>query len=347
MKIAIHERKGSFSDRWIDYCKANKIDFKIVNCYDTDILTQLQNCDGLMWHWSHQDYRAQNFARQLIYAAEKMGIKVFPDYNTCWHFDDKLGQKYLLESIDAPLVRSYAFYNKKDALKWVQTTSFPKVFKLRGGAGAYNVKLIKTKNEARKIINKAFGKGFKLTDRFSNLKQRIWVLKRDKDVHSVIHFMKGLIRLIVQKPNFDLLPTQKGYVYFQEFITGNEYDDRIIVVGNRAFALRRYVRKNDFRASGSGVFEYNKELFKEQAVQIAFNISKNINTQSLAFDFIYDKDNKPYIVEISYAYSMGSAYDNCPGYWDSNLTWHNKPVNPQTFIIEDFIGSIENDKKTN
>ena len=31
MKIAIHHRQGSFSDRWIEYCKENGINFKIVN----------------------------------------------------------------------------------------------------------------------------------------------------------------------------------------------------------------------------------------------------------------------------------------------------------------------------
>jgi hypothetical protein len=52
MKIAIHERKGSFSDRWIEYCKKHEICHRIVNCYDSDIIDQLKDCDGLMWHWS-------------------------------------------------------------------------------------------------------------------------------------------------------------------------------------------------------------------------------------------------------------------------------------------------------
>jgi hypothetical protein len=38
---------------------------------------------------------------------------------------------------------------------------------------------------------------------------------------------------------------------------------------------------------------------------------------------------------------MGRAYDDCPGYWDSNLNWHDEPVNPQYFMIEDFIKEIE------
>ena len=34
MKIAIHNRPGSFSDRWIEYCNKNHIDYKVVNAYD-------------------------------------------------------------------------------------------------------------------------------------------------------------------------------------------------------------------------------------------------------------------------------------------------------------------------
>ena len=60
----------------------------------------------------------------------------FPNFKTVWHFDDKLGQKYLFESIKAPLVTSYAFLYKAGALLWANKASFPKVFKLRGGAGS-------------------------------------------------------------------------------------------------------------------------------------------------------------------------------------------------------------------
>lgn len=37
MKIAIHHRPDSFSERWIEYCKKENIDYKIVNAYDNDI----------------------------------------------------------------------------------------------------------------------------------------------------------------------------------------------------------------------------------------------------------------------------------------------------------------------
>ncbi|WP_175476654.1 hypothetical protein [Syntrophus gentianae] len=152
--IGIHQRTGSFSDKWIEYCTIHKIGFKLVNCYDSDIIYQLKDCAGLMWHWAQYDSKAILFARQLTYSLEHIGKKVFPDSKTCWHFDDKAGQKYLLEAIGSPLVKSYIFYDKEKAIEWANETSFPKVFKLRGGAGSVNVKLVTTSREALHLISK-------------------------------------------------------------------------------------------------------------------------------------------------------------------------------------------------
>ena len=155
MKIAIH-KSGGFSDRWIEYCEKNHIDYKIVNAYDTDIIQQMADCDAFMWHHFHNSYKDALFAKQLLFSLQQAGKRVFPDFNTGWHFDDKVGQKYLLEAIGAPLVPSYVFYTKKEALDWIDKTTFPKVFKLRGGAGASNVKLAHTKKEARHLVKKVF-----------------------------------------------------------------------------------------------------------------------------------------------------------------------------------------------
>lgn len=343
MKIAIHKRIDSFSDRWIKYCDENNIPYKLVNCYDSDIVSQLDDCDGLMWHWNQNDYKAALFARQLTLALEKKGIKVFPDVNTAWHHDDKLGQKYLLESIRAPLVKSYAFYSKNEALDWINTATFPKVFKLRGGAGSINVSLVKTKKKAEQLAKKAFGKGFSHINRFSRLKDRFWILRRDKNLSAVRAVVSGVGRMFIHTEVERFSNNEKGYIYFQDFIPKNEFDTRLVVIGDRCFGVRRYCRKGDFRASGSGIKAYKPELFNKKCIQIAFDIAKKLRTQSLALDFIWD-DLEPKIVEISYGFIMGKFYDDCPGYWDSNLNWHEKLVNPQYFMIEDFIKELQYEK---
>ena len=339
MKIAIHHTPGSFSDRWISYCREKQIVFKQVNCYDSDIMTQLDDCEGLMWHWDQTDYKAALFARQLTISLEKKGIKVFPDINTAWHFDDKVGQKYLLEAIGAPLVKSYVFYTSQEALAWVNTTTFPKVFKLRGGAGSENVSLAKTKKMAQWLVHKAFGKGFSQVNHVSRLKDRLMVFKREKNLRALRGVLSGFARMFVPKQSDQFFHNEKGYVYFQDFVPGNEYDTRLVVIGDRCFGVRRYCRKGDFRASGSGIKVYDPELIDKKCIQIAFEVANKLNTQSVALDFILD-GSEPKIVEISYCFVMGRFYDDCLGFWDRTLTWHEKTVNPQYFMIEDFINTL-------
>jgi len=338
MKLAIHEGTN-FGARWVKYCIENSISYKLVSCYDTDIVQQLEDCDGLMWHWAQEDYKGILFARQLTLSLEKKGKKVFPNVNTAWHHDDKVGQKYLLECIDAPLVKSYVFYSKKEAEAWMEATTFPKVFKLRGGAGSTNVKLVRTKHHAQSFINKAFGKGFLTINRWDRLKSRFWELRRDRNLAAVKFVIKGIGRLFISTELSKFSQREMGYIYFQEFLPNNDHDSRLVVIGDRCFAVRRYTRKNDFRASGSGIKAYDKELFDHQFIRLAFETTKKLGAQSVAFDFIWDGDI-PKIVEISYCFITGAFYDDCPGYWDSNLVWHAKNVNPQYFMIEDFLKEI-------
>lgn len=345
MKLAIDHRKNTFSERWIEYCDKNNITYKIVDCYRNDIFKQLADCDGLLWHWGFNDFRSALCSRQITLSLEKMGTPVFPNYSTSWHFDDKVGQKYFLEAIDAPLVPSHIFYSKKEALEWIKNAEFPKVFKLSGGAGSRNVRLV-AKREAKHLAKKAFGSGFVRHSRFTRIHEKIIKFNREKSFSNFIFILKALVRVIAPREFERFAPREKGYIYFQDFIPSNNFDTRLIVIGNRCFAVRRYNREHDFRASGSGIKEYNFELFDKKSIKIAFDIAKKIGSQSLAFDFIKDKEEFK-LLEISYAFVMGEFYDSCPGFWDENLQFHQEEVNPQYFIIEDFINLIRKNKSVN
>tara|TARA_R100000306_G_C4380803_1_gene144222 strand:- start:3405 stop:4412 length:1008 start_codon:yes stop_codon:yes gene_type:complete len=335
MKIAIHHSPGSFSDRWIAYCKQKKISYKIVNCYDNNIIKQLDDCGALLWHHHHGNYRDVLAAKPILFSLEQASSNVFPDFNTAWHFDDKVAQKYLLEAINAPLVPSYVFYDKEEALNWAKATSYPKVFKLKGGAGAANVKLVANEKEARKLIHKAFGRGFSQFDNLAYFKDKF--KKWKEGVINLNTFLRASARSVIGTDYAKIAPREKGYVYFQEFIPNNDSDYRIIVIGEKAIAIKRMVRKNDFRASGSGTFYYEKKLFENDLIKTAFKVADNLKTQCCAFDFVY-QDRKPLIVEISYGFAS-SGYDKCPGYWTKDLKFHKGEVIPYHWMVEDVISN--------
>jgi glutathione synthase/RimK-type ligase-like ATP-grasp enzyme len=218
-------------------------------------------------------------------------------------------------------------------------TTFPKVFKLRGGAGSTNVKLVKNKTEAMTLANKAFGKGFSRRNRLNQLKDRLRYYKKRKNLKAGIGVLKGIARVFIPSEFEMMQGREKGYIYFQDFIENNSYDTRVIVVKDKCFAIRRYNRENDFRASGSGILGFDQELFDDRCLQIAFDVSEKLGTQSIALDFIFGKDKEPYIVEISYGFTS-KVYMQCPGYWDKNLNWHQGKFSPQYFMIEDIIESL-------
>lgn len=331
MEIAIHHRAGSFSDRWIAYCKKQNIPYKVVNAFDSDIIEQVKDCDVFMWHHHHGQFKDVLTAKRILFALEHAGVKVFPDFKTGWHFDDKIAQKYLLEAIGAPLVPSYVFYDKQEALQWANTTSYPKVFKLKGGAGSANVKLVKTCKEAKRLINKAFGKGFAQYDRFGAFKERLRKAKEGKA--GLLEILKGIGRLFITTEFAKQQPPERGYAYFQDFISNNKTDFRIKVVGRKCWGFQRKVRKNDFRASGSGELVFDNDQIPKEMVSIAFDMADKLGLQSVAFDFIMNEKDSPLIVEISYCFSI-DEFELEYGYWDAELNWHEGKFNPQEWMVE-------------
>jgi glutathione synthase/RimK-type ligase-like ATP-grasp enzyme len=333
MKIAIHHKENDFSSKWINYCKEHKIDYKIVNCYDNDIIDQVKDCDALMWHFNQANPKDVLFAKQLLFALQSAGKKVFPNFHTAWHFDDKVGQKYLLEAIGAPLVPSYVFYDKQDALQWVEEATFPKVFKLRRGAGSAHVKLAKNKSEAAQLVNKAFSEGFSQYDKVQNLKDRWYKYRNDKT--GLWNVAKGLLRFAKTTEFAKTVGPEKGYSYFQDFIPGNDSDIRVIVIDGKAFAIKRLVREGDFRASGSGHVLYDKHHFDEETVRLSFEIAEKIGSQCLAIDYVYQEDT-PFVVELSFGF-IKEVYYACTGYWDQSLKWHNGPFDAQGWMVESML----------
>lgn len=330
MKIAIHNTDTGFHKNWRKYCIENEIDYKDVNCYADDILEQLADCDALMWHFWQTSSKDFLRAKRLLFSLDHSGFSVFPNFKTCWHFDDKIAQKFLLEALDLPLVKSFNFLNKNDALEWAKRTTFPKVFKLKGGAGSLNVQLVKNKSEAISLINKSFSRGFNQYDKFSALKERI--RKYRKREESFIGVLKSVYRIFNEPQYSKVLGRVRSEVYFQEFIPDNNYDIRVIVIDNKAFAIKRMVRDNDFRASGSGVILFEKEHFNDELIRLSFECADKLDMQCCAFDFVF-VNNEAKIVEISYGYAV-DAYNKCVGYWDKNLCFHEGNFDSTNWMVD-------------
>jgi hypothetical protein len=338
MMIGIHDSPGSYSDRWIEWCLQREVPFKRLDCLDSDIVPQCAGLDAVLWHWTLVSLHEPLVARQILMALEQSGLLIFPNAATCWHYDDKVGQKYLLESVGAPLIPTWVFTEADQARAWVATASWPKVFKLRCGAGSENVRLVQSRDEAAALCRRAFGRGFPAKPGYLDDAQAR--LNHTQSWQDLYGKLKRVPASVVANLEFRrCAPRQQGYVCFQEFLPGNEFDTRVTVIGNRAFGVIRRNRPNDFRASGSGVAIFDPERVDRRCVKIAFQVAEKLESQSVAFDFLLDANHEPRICEISYCSVVYSVYD-CPGYWDREFGWHEGHCYPQDCILEDVLAAL-------
>ncbi len=337
IRIGIHARENSFSDRWIAYCKNNNISYKKIDCHSLNVIEEIknENITHVLWHLNHASSKEQTIAPYLLNCLEEMGIGVFPNYATRQHFNDKIAQYTKMIAINAPMIPTYIYFDKNEAKNALKSVNFPIVSKLKGGAGSTSVKLIHSKKEAQQFIEKMFSEGVGATPKvFENMDQKLRLTKKVKNPLRLLTKIKKHLKDVATEKKSNAV--ERNYVLFQKFLPKNDFDTRIIVVGDKAFGIRRWNKKNDFRASGSGLIDSDPTKIDLQLIQLAFNVNEQLKMQSVAFDFIYDENKEPKIIEFCFGFTT-KAYDICPGYWKKDGEYIEEQFNPQEWMIQQLI----------
>ena len=299
-----------------------------------DFWEQVRGLSLFIMRFTQHDSNLQQARDLMPIIEEKLGVKCYPNLSTGWHYDDKVKQYHLLHSLGLPMTQCWVFYDKEVALEWVEGAAFPAVFKLRGGAGSQNVVLVRNRRQARKLVKRMFGKGV-FPDKFVHFGA---VRFKHFSLYREIHHLCGNIYRWSKSLDTDpFWARHKNYVLFQKFLPGNDCDTRVTVIGDRAFAFRRMVRDDDFRASGSGRIDYDMSKIDPRCLEIAFEISQKMGFQSMAYDFLKNEEGEPEFCEISYTY-MSYAVHDCPGYWDPDLNWHEGQYWPEYLHLVDALG---------
>lgn len=135
----------------------------------------------------------------------------------------------------------------------------------------------------------------------------------------------------------------------QKLIPGLKNDYKILVFGERYFIFSRPVRKNDFRASGSGFSNYkfgSKCIYPQGIFDFAREIFSKLNVPQLSIDIAYDGKNF-YLIEFQ-GVLFGSVgfvksdvfYSMCDGKWQM----FPKTISLEKAYAESIAWFIEKDK---
>src|SRR5665647_1693700 len=341
MKIGLllnsNNKLCSYSEKFEEIIIKNNIPYILIDPNSDSLLYDIKECSHLLFRHSQGDTDKLIYETIFNIAQNIYHIKCWPNYETFWPYEDKIKEFYLLKSHDFPIIDSHIFWNYNQADSFLKKTQFPIVAKLPKGASSSNVVIVNSINDGKQLINPVFNKGVKTSGlkNSSNLASisKLGIIKYGKALLKSFLLNLGILKNKADYPEWQI---QKDAILFQKYLPNNSFDTRITVIGNRAFAFRRFVRPNDFRASGSGNFNMDPDKIDIRCLEIAFSISKKLNFNTMAYDFIFDENNKPYINEISYCF-VDWVVQSCPGFWDDNLVWHEGKNWPQYYQLADFL----------
>lgn len=343
MKVAILYDKTeklhstNWSLAWKEYCDKNDIEYSVLNPYKIGVINSLLKFDIILWHFSNYSFKDMLMAKNILNTLEHKGKKVYPPFNDAWHFDDKLAETYLLESIKAPIPNSFYYYDIQSLENDIKNNvlSFPIIAKLRNGSGSHNVKKVDSAAELRSYGKKMFSSGMNSAP--SLLYKTSSNIKSSKSLKTFINRAKRIPEFLKSLSNARKFNVERGYVYLQEFIPNDGYDLKIVVIGDKLSFIGRNIREGEFRASGGGDIFYNKDKVTKNVIDSAFKTSDELGFKCMGYDYVVDKNtSEGVIIEISYGFSH-DALLLANGYFDREGNWYDKPLNTPYEILKNLL----------
>jgi hypothetical protein len=161
----------------------------------------------------------------------------------------------------------------------------------------------------------------KLSKKFLNTHQYIAILKE-----------YGLLikRLYQTKRKFKTESLYRKKIIVQNFVPGLDNDWKILIYWDKYYVMKRLNRKNDFRASGSGIFYSHKDKEFNMPLGLldyARSVFEALDVPNVSFDIACD-NNSFYLIEFQ-GISFGTiAHSKAQSYYQySNERWRMKEEN--------------------
>jgi hypothetical protein len=128
-------------------------------------------------------------------------------------------------------------------------------------------------------------------------------------------------------------PKRFGKIIIQEFIPNLTHDWKILVLGDKCLGGKRYVRNNDFRASGSKLYEMDEDP-PENVLNFALKCKEQLKCPNVSLDI---SENKGDLHLLEYQTIHFAILGGDPDYYFEIVDgiWHKRPI---THEIEHYMG---------
>ena len=205
-------------------------------------------------------------------------IPTYPTITETKIYENKKYLSYWLLAKGIPAPETRVFFQREDALKWLDNCELPIVAKTNIGASGKGVKIIKDKEEAVKYATRAFNKGIRPYIGPNLKTTSLW----DKIVN--IYHHKGLLGKRLRSYRATFKEPQR-YLILQQYIP-HEFEWRVVVIGDSYFAHKKIISGD--KASGSLIKDYANPPLK--LLNYIHLLCSEHNLSSVSLDLFENED---------------------------------------------------------
>ena len=177
-------------------------------------------------------------------------------------FQELLKRKYKIKSL------WYHYFGTFEEIKnEIKQINFPVVLKHLDGSGGENIMLIKSKKALFKQVK-----------------------KQSKGKRHLINQFKKILKRYIFKKTYTYNNSLESLYYknfiLQEYVPNLKNDWKILIFFDKYYILKREIKFNDFRASGSGKFSYENKV-NSKLLDYCQKIIKSFNIPWISLDVCY------------------------------------------------------------
>lgn len=263
----------------IEFFAAEGYDVELLNFSQVDFRSEWKNKVILYTSQEDDNLRYKSFIEDIIFGLEEAGAEVIPKFAYLRANNNKVFMEVLrdlspINAVKNISSRKFGCFEEVSNYDW--SDKVPVVLKSASGAMSKGVRLARSIEDTRKYAAELSYSPTSLKDTFREI------------IRSIKH--KGYRKESSNRNKF----------ITQNFIPGLTFDYKVIIYGDEYFVLRRNVRANDFRSSGSGLFEFVDEV-PEELLNFSKSVFSAFNVPNISLD-VAIVAGTPYLLEFQFVY---------------------------------------------
>jgi glutathione synthase/RimK-type ligase-like ATP-grasp enzyme len=238
---------------WIEACESSREDiaYEVVDISKQDWLDNVKGRSFvclLTRPPGNISYFKQLYEERVYILHKVLGYKIYPRFEEILIHENKRFLSYWLDANDIPHPKTWVFYHKDEALRFLESCSFPIVAKTSIGASGSGIRILRNRQSLKSYLGRAFSSSGIIRQWGPNLRaggisQRL--ATRLKNIPAAVKFFR-------QKRASRITDPQKMHIILQEYVKC-DFEWRVVRIGESYFAHKKLRRTGELISGTSRV----------------------------------------------------------------------------------------------